>query len=35
LAADEVEEFEVRYDQIIKKGILENPPPKMQDISEW
>jgi len=27
----EVERFEVRYDQIILKGMLENPPPKKSD----
>jgi transposase len=25
---DEIEKFEVRYDRIIKKGLLENPPPE-------
>ena len=30
----EVERFEVRYDQIIKKGLLENPPPKTPDLSK-
>jgi len=27
----EVERFEVRYNQIIQKGLLENPPPKTPD----
>jgi transposase len=31
LEPDEVERFEVGYDQIIKKGMLENPPPKTTD----
>jgi transposase len=34
LDPDEVERFEVRYDQIIKKGMLENPPPKTPDLSK-
>ena len=34
LDPDEVERFEVRYDQIIKKGMLENPPPKKPDLSK-
>lgn len=31
---DEVERFEVMYDQIINKGMLENPPPKTPDLSK-
>jgi len=28
LIPDEIDKFEVRYDRIIKKGLLENPPPE-------
>jgi transposase len=28
LDPDDIEKFEVRYDRIIKKGLLENPPPE-------